>query len=69
MDNTGFIQKQNPRKVVLLKVSSNVWSKCFDDHFHMTFVVFFSAVKYVEPPLLIIPRKRLNRDVLGGCDI
>ena len=64
MHDTGFIQKQNSRKVVVLKVSINVWSKCAVDKFHMTFFVSDSADKYVAPPLLILPGNRLNRDVL-----
>ena len=32
----------------------------------MTFVVCVSTVKSVAPPLLIIPGKRLNRDVTKG---
>ena len=35
----------------------------------MAFVVCVSAEKAVEPPLLILPGKRLNRDVFEGCDI
>ena len=35
----------------------------------MTFVVCVSADKYVAPPLLIIPVKRLNMGVLECCDI
>ena len=35
----------------------------------MTFVVCDPDAKHVAPPLLIIPGKRLNRDVLGGFDI
>ena len=35
----------------------------------MTFVVCVSADKYVAPPLLIIPGKRLNMGVLECCDI
>ena len=35
----------------------------------MTFSVCVSAAKYVVLSLLIIPGKRLNRDVLGGFDI
>ena len=69
MDETGFIQKKNLRKVFVIKGYSNVWSKCDDANFHMTFVVFFFADKSVVLPLLILPGKRLNNDVLGGCDI
>ena len=69
MDETDFIQKQNSHKVVLSKDSSNVWSKCADVNFYMTFVVCVSTAKYVAPPLLILPGKRLNRDVTEGCDI
>ena len=46
-----------------------MWSKCADANFHMTFVVCVFAPKYVLPSLLILPGKRLNRDVLEGCDI
>ena len=69
IDETIFIQNQNSRKVVVLKGSSNLWSKCDDENFHMTFFVCVSAAKSVAPPLLILPGKRLNRDVFEGCDI
>ena len=69
MDETGFIQKQNSRKVVVSKGSSNMWSKCSDANFHMTFFVCVSAAKSVGPPLLVLPGKRLNRDVLEAYDI
>ena len=69
MDDTGFVQKQNLRKVVVSKGSRNMWSKCDNANFHMTFVVCVSAAKYVVPPLLVIHGKRLNKDFLGGWDI
>ena len=69
MDETFFIQKQNLRKLVVSKGSSNVWSKCADASFHMTFVVCVFAAKSVAPPLLIIPGRQLNRGVLEGFDI
>ena len=65
----GFIQTKNSRKVVVSKGSSNVWSKCADANFHTTFAVCVSAAKYVAPPLLIIPGKLLNQDVLEVCNI
>ena len=46
-----------------------MWSKCADVNFHMTFSVCVSADKYVAPPLLILPGKRLNRDFFKGCNI
>ena len=69
MDDTGFIQKQNSGKAVVSKGSSSVWSKFADANFHMTFVVRVSANKYVVSPLLIFSGKRLNRDVIEGCDV
>ena len=66
MDETGFIQKQKSRKVVVLIGSCNVWSKFADENFHMTIVVFVSAARSAAPSLLIIPGKRLNRDVIKG---
>ena len=69
MDETGSIQKQKSRKVVVSKGSSNFWSKWADANFHMTFVVCLPAAKSISPILLILLGKRLNRDVLGGCDI
>ena len=60
MGDTGFIQKQRSYKVVVLKGSINVLSA----NFHMNFVVYVSAAKYVTPPLLIIPVKRFNRNVM-----
>ena len=35
----------------------------------MKFVVYVSTAKYVTPPLLIIPVKRFNRNVIEGCNI
>ena len=69
MDKTGFIQKQNSRKVVLFKGFINVWSKCADEDFHMIFVVCVSSAKSIAPQLFILPVKRLSRDVLEVCDI
>ena len=46
-----------------------MWSKCYDENFHMTYVVYISAAKYVSPPALIIPGKRFNRNVIEGCNI
>ena len=46
-----------------------MWSKCADENVDMTFVVCVLDAKYFAPPLFIIPRKRLNRDVLEGCNI
>ena len=46
-----------------------MWSKCVDNNFHMIFVVYVSAAKYVSPTLLIFPKKRFNRDVIKGCNI
>ena len=43
--------------------------KCSDEIFHMTFVVCFSAAKYVAPSLFIVHGKRSSRDSLKGCDI
>ena len=69
MDDTSFIQKQKPHKVVLSKDSSNVLSKFSGANFHMNFVVYVFAAKYVTPPLAIIPGKRFNRNVIECCDI
>ena len=43
MNDNGLINKQNLRKVVASKGSRNMWSKCADANFHMTFVVCVSA--------------------------
>ena len=64
MDETGFIQKQNSRKVVVSKGSINVWSKFADANFHMTSIICISFANSVAPPLLVLPGKRLNMDVL-----
>ena len=69
MDNTGYVQKPNSGKVVVSKGYRNVWSNFADAHFHTTFVVCVSTAKYVAPPLLILPGKRLNGYVLAGCGI
>ena len=64
MGDTGFIQKQKYYKVVVLKGSRNVLSKFSDANFHMNFVVYVSADKYVIPPLLIIPGKLFSTNVM-----
>ena len=64
MGDTGFIQNKNSCKVVVLKGSSNVLSKFSDVNFHMNFVVYVYAAKYVTPPLLIIPVKQFNSNVM-----
>ena len=69
MYGTGLIQKQNYRKVFLLKGSRNMCSKCADANLHTAFVVYIFAAKYVAPTRLILPEKRLNRDVIEGYDI
>ena len=69
MDETASIQKQNSRKVVVSKGSRNMWSKCANENFHMTFVVCVSADKSVTSPMSILPGKRLNMDVFKGCNI
>ena len=46
-----------------------MWSKFADANFHMTFVVYVSAAKYVAPSLLMIPDKRFNRDVIKYCHL
>ena len=69
MNTTGFIQNQNPHKVVISKRSRNVWSKHADVNIHTTFSVCVYVDKYGTPPLLVLPEKRLNRDVIEGWDI
>ena len=69
MDETRFIQTQKSRKLVVSKGSINVWLNCSDENFHMTFVVYISTAKYVAPPLLVLPGKQFNRDVLEDFDI
>ena len=53
MDETGFVQKQNSRKLVVLKGSSNLWSKCAGANFIMAFAVYVSSDKSIALPLLI----------------
>ena len=69
MNKTGFIQKQKTCKIVVSKGSRNVWSKSAEANFHMDFVVCVSAAETVAPPLSIFPGKRLDRDVMEGCNI
>ena len=69
MGDTGFIKKKNSCKVVVLKFSSNLLSKFSDVNFHMNFFVYVSAAKCVAPPLLIIPGKRYNSNVIEGLYI
>ena len=51
------------------KSSINVWSNCNDKDFHMNFVICVYPAISVVLPLLILPGKRLNRDIIGGCNI
>ena len=69
MDNTGFIQNENYCKVILSKVSSNMWSNYAEGFFRINFVVCVSAMGTVATPLLIFPGKCLNRNFLEECDI
>ena len=46
-----------------------MWSKCDDANFHMTFVVYVLADKYIVLLMLILPGERLNRDFIESCDI
>ena len=59
-------RRKKSHKVVVLKSSSNVWSKCADANFHMNFVICVSTAKYVALPLLILPGKSPNRDNIEG---
>ena len=43
-----------------------MWSNFDDKFFHATFVVCDSDAKYIAPPLLILPEKRLNRNIIEG---
>ena len=69
MGDTGFINNKYSCKGVVSKGSINVWSKCANVSFHMIFVLYVSAAKYVSPSLLFIPGKRFIRYVIQGCDI
>ena len=46
-----------------------MWSKCDDANFHMTFVVYVLADKYIVLLMLILPEERSNRDFIEKCDI
>ena len=63
------VSEEKSRKLVVSKFSSNVLSKCVDANFHMTCVICVSNAKYVAPPVLSIPGKWFNRDVIIGCNI
>ena len=56
-------------KVDVSKGSRNVSSKYAGANFHMNLFVCVSADKYVALPLSTLPLKRLNMDVLKGCNI
>ena len=42
---------------------------CADANLHMTFVICVLAARFVAPPLLILPGKRLNGNVIEFFDI
>ena len=64
IDKIDFIHKLNFCKLVVSKESINVWSKCADANFHMTFSVCVSAAKSIVPLLLVLSGKRLNRGII-----
>ncbi len=69
MDETGFAQKTKSKKVIAVQGSKNVWSKSADANFHLTIVASVNANGFVVPPMFIVPGKRINRDVMDGCDV
>ena len=69
MDETAFATKGVSRKVVALKGSRNVWTKTVNTSFHVTFVACISATGFALPPLIIVPGKRLNRDVMNASTV
>ena len=48
MYETGFINKKNSRKVVVLKRSRNVWSKCADENFTWQFSYVFPLINLLR---------------------
>ena len=67
MNETGFGQKTKSRKVIAVRRSKNVWTKCIDMSFLLTLVACVSALGSCLPPLFLLPVQRLNRDILSEC--
>lgn len=67
MDETGFVQ--NAKKVVAMKDSHNLSCRTVKACFHLTMVDAASASGVIKLPVLILPDKRLNRDVMSACKI
>ena len=53
--------KNNPKKIVTVSGSRNVWLKSVEGYFHMTTTTIWSVDGFVVTPLLILPGKWLNR--------
>ena len=69
MDNTVFAQKQKYSKIFASKGSINMWSNYAEGNFHINFVTCPSTVGTVTLPILFVPGKCLNRNILEDCDI
>ena len=69
LEETEFVQTITTRKVIAVRGSKNVWSQNVEPGFHLTLVACMFADGFVVPPALIVPGKRLNRDVLDACTI
>lgn len=55
MDETSFIFWSKNTKVVAMKGSHNVWSKCISANFHLFVVACGSVLGHVIPSIYILP--------------
>nr|CCA19383.1 PREDICTED: similar to ENSANGP00000028549 putative [Albugo laibachii Nc14] len=67
MEETGFGQKTKSRKVIAVRGSRNVCTKCIDMSFHLMLVACVSASGSCLWPLFLLPGQHLNRDILSEC--
>ena len=67
MDENGFAQKNNLKKVIAIHVYQNVWSKTADYFFHLTMVSACNSKGFVTTILFIVPGMQLNHDVMYAC--
>ena len=69
MDETGFQTREKKKKVIAVKGSKNVWSKCISANFHLSIVATSSGSGDITPPVFILPGKRVIKNILKRCTI
>ena len=67
MDDNGFSQKRQLKKVIDIHGYQNVWSKMADSFFHLTMVSACNSKGFVTTILFMVPGMQLNHDVMYAC--